>query len=266
MTTSEPGAAREFPAGRLSSFEDADDTPVHEASMLKGLLLPRMTPRSAPPAAPAVSGTPAPAVSGTPAAADPAVADPAGSDRQIPDGGGRSPDGGGDSRPGASSDAGHIGEGIRTTRPRRRPARPNTRPSRSPATVTGAMADAVTDEATPDPDRVRASNVHIPADFMPRLTKARSGRRLSNGEWVIAALEATHDRLGELIGAQPTGGSLFAPRATRAARSHDGPLTPFNVRLREADYAVIDELVAKFGAHSRGHLITVAFDAFLPNP
>lgn len=244
VTTPEPGAAREFPAGRLSSFEDADDAPVHEASMLKGLLPPRLAPRSAPQAAP-----------GAPASSDPVMTDPAGGGRQAPG------SGAGDTRPGTSSDAGHIGEGIRTTRPRKRPSR-SAPPSRSAAAATGAVSG----KATPDPDRVRASNVHIPADFMPRLAKARSGRRLSNGEWVIAALEATHDRLGELVGAQPTGGSLFAPRATRAARSHDGPLTPFNVRLREADYQVIDELVAKFGADSRGHLITVAFDAFLPHP
>ena len=252
VTTPEPGAAREFPAGRLSSFEDADDTPVHEAALLKGLLPPRLAPRSAPPAAPPAPGAPA---SGAPASSDPAVTDPASGGRQAPG------SAVGDTRPGTSSDAAHIGEGIRTARPRKRPSRPAS-PSRSTASTTGAVAG----EETPDPDRVRASNVHIPAEFMPRLAKARSGRRLSNGEWVIAALEATHDRLGELVGAQPTGGSLFAPRATRAARSHDGPLTPFNVRLREADYQVIDELVAKFGAHSRGHLITVAFDAFLPHP
>jgi len=134
-----------------------------------------------------------------------------------------------------------------------------------PATADEAGAEELdAEEADPAGNRLRASNVHIPASFMPRLSKARTDRRLSNGEWVIVALEATHDQLGGLIRPQPTGGSLFAPRATRAARTYDGPLTPFNIRLREADYAVIDQLVEQFGASSRGHLITVAFDAFLP--
>ncbi|WP_175484211.1 hypothetical protein [Modestobacter sp. DSM 44400] len=153
----------------------------------------------------------------------------------------------------------HIGDGIRTTRPPRKRAPRRQTPSETPE----ATGD---EELDPAGNKLRASNVHIPANFMPRLTKARSERRLSNGEWVIAALEATHDQLGSLIRAEPTGGSLFAPRATRAARTYDGPLTPFNIRLREADYTVIDELVVTFRASSRGHLITVAFDAFLPAP
>jgi hypothetical protein len=174
------------------------------------------------------------------------------------------------------TDIDRLGEGIRTARPSRRgtarrepaPQAPDEAvlaPAAVPSTADEAGVEELgAEEAGPTSNRLRASNVHIPASFMPRLSKARTGRRLSNGEWVIVALEATHDQLGDLIRPQPTGGSLFAPRATRAARTYDGPLTPFNIRLRQADFDVIDALVQQFGASSRGHLITVAFDAFLP--
>jgi len=254
MATTEPGAARQFPAGRLSDFEGAGDPGDQDSNFLKGLLPPRLTPRNRP--APAPAG---PDAGQAPAAAATALAGP-----QAPESGtveidqteqGSAESTGPATRTGASIE--HIGEGIRTTRsPRKRSPRPA--PAETPDEALGE------EEVDAAGSRLRASNVHIPASFMPRLAKARGGRRLSNGEWVIVALEATHGQLGELIRPQPTGGSLFAPRATRAARTYDGPLTPFNIRLREADYAVIDHLVEQFGASSRGHLITVAFDAFLP--
>ncbi|MCO7220831.1 hypothetical protein [Klenkia sp. PcliD-1-E] len=107
--------------------------------------------------------------------------------------------------------------------------------------------------------------MHIPASFMPRIEAARKKHGLSNGELVVAALESTIDELPGLIGAPAaTGGSLFAPRSPRVVRAHEGPLTPFNIRLREADYTVIDQVKDTVGANSRGHLITVAFDAYLP--
>jgi len=254
VATTEPGAARSFPAGRLSDFEGAGDPGDQDSNFLKGLLPPRLAPRSRPAPAPVEPDTdqaPAAAADASAARTAPEIgaAETAQPDQDAAAAVPALP------RPGASIE--HIGEGIRTARsPRRRGTRP------APAETPGEAAGE--EEVDVAGSKLRASNVHIPASFMPRLAKARGGRRLSNGEWVIVALEATHDQLGELIRPQPTGGSLFAPRATRAARTYDGPLTPFNIRLREADYAVIDALVEQFGASSRGHLITVAFDAFLP--
>ncbi|SDY76712.1 hypothetical protein SAMN05661080_04542 [Modestobacter sp. DSM 44400] len=264
MATSKPGAARAIPVGRLSDFEDAGDPDAQDSHFLKGLLTPRLAPRSRPAANPGTEpGEPVPPEARSDAAAADVVEDRApevDGDEAGPNSGGESgsvePASSGIS-PAASIE--HIGDGIRTTRPPRKRAPRRQTPSETPE----ATGD---EELDPAGNKLRASNVHIPANFMPRLTKARSERRLSNGEWVIAALEATHDQLGSLIRAEPTGGSLFAPRATRAARTYDGPLTPFNIRLREADYTVIDELVVTFRASSRGHLITVAFDAFLPAP
>ena len=50
------------------------------------------------------------------------------------------------------------------------------------------------------------------------------------------------------------------------SRLSDGPLTPLNVRLFEQDYVVIDELVARFGAFSRGDLISTALTAYFDRP
>lgn len=250
MATTEPGAARSFPAGRLSDFEGAGDPGDQDSNFLKGLLPPRLAPRSRPAPAPVEPDGDQVKAAAADALAGPRAPEIGTAETDQPDQDAAAPVPA-PTRPGGSIE--HIGEGIRTARtPRKRGTRP-------------APAEAAGEEEVDVPGtKLRASNVHIPASFMPRLAKARGGRRLSNGEWVIVALEATHDQLGELIRPQPTGGSLFAPRATRAARTYDGPLTPFNIRLRQADFDVIDALVQQFGASSRGHLITVAFDAFLP--
>ena len=262
VPTTEPGSARAFPAGRLSDFEDAGEPGDQDPRLLRGLLpaRPRPRPAAVPPAEPDADVAPETADQSTDQGLgqqdDVAPADTA-----------SSPTG---------TDIDRLGDSIRTAPPSRRgPGRRTPAPqapdeaAQAPAAVHATPDEAGAEEldgeeAGPAGNRLRASNVHIPASFMPRLAKARDGRRLSNGEWVIVALEATHEQLGDLIRPQPTGGSLFAPRATRAARTYDGPLTPFNIRLRAADFAVIDQLVEQFGASSRGHLITVAFDAFLP--
>ncbi|GGL84836.1 hypothetical protein [Modestobacter marinus] len=281
VPTSEPGAARAFPAGRLSDFEDAGESGAQDSRYLAGLLPPRLA-RSRPagvsvedPATPAPAAEPETPDEGSAAgAAEPDTA----TDEQSSDG---EPDVAQAAAATTSAAIDRLGADIRTTRsPHKRAGRRAGTPPAPAAAVTAPTAgDPAAELSTEAPgteepagekpgaadNKLRASNVHVPASFMPRLAKARTERKLSNGEWVIVALEATHDQLDGLIRPQPTGGSLFAPRATRAARTYDGPLTPYNIRLREADYAVIDQLVEKFGASSRGHLITVAFDAFLPD-
>lgn len=113
-------------------------------------------------------------------------------------------------------------------------------------------------------DKVRPSNVHIPVRLLEPLAQLCQRRGLSHGEAIIVALEETHPRLGELIRPAPTtGGSLFDSRRSRTTRTADGPLTPLNYRLREADYEVLDSLVEQTGASSRGHLITAALSAYL---
>lgn len=125
---------------------------------------------------------------------------------------------------------------------------------------------------TPEPGtkgpehRVRASNVHIPVALVTPIGQKKAAEGLSNGEIIISAIEATYAQLENLIDPAPTaGGSVFEPRRSHPSRASDGPLTPLNYRLREADFATLDRLVERFHASSRSHLISVALAAYF-NP
>lgn len=170
------------------------------------------------------------------------------------------------------------------TLPNRRPRRAATPPANghSSAPANSDIEVPAQGEAVPEPlarrgkaggrptptkgpkDRARASNVQIPVHVWKPLTELCQRSGLSHGEAIIAALEATHPRLQDLIRpAATTGGSLFSTRRARTARNTDGPLTLLHYRLREGDFEVLDNLVEQFGASSRGHLITVALTEYL---
>lgn len=115
-------------------------------------------------------------------------------------------------------------------------------------------------------NEIKSSSVHIPTALFEPLKAYRTAKGMSNGQVIIAAIEATYADLRELIHpATAGGGGLFAQRTTKGVRTTDGPLAPLNVRLFEEDYKVIDRLVGEFGAYSRGHLVTVALTEFLKN-
>jgi hypothetical protein len=220
------GVAHEFPAGRLSAFEDGDGTA--DVPDLSSILVRRARTNdteTADPADPASGDeTGALAPSTRVETAEPATPDE-------------------DSERTASSDTqragGQRGKSSRTSRSGRRDAKS------APA------------------NRIRPSSVHIPVVLLDKIheEKRRTGR--SNGEIIIQAIEVSVDRLAELVGPHgPTGGALFAARASRGARQADGPLTALNVRLYEQDYEIIDKLVEEHGAFSRGHLITTALTAY----
>lgn len=148
-------------------------------------------------------------------------------------------------------------------------AQVETAPER-PTRVKKAAAKKQAPAPTPDPgtkgpeSRVRPSNVHIPVALLEPIAQMKKTQGLSNGEIIISSIEGTYADLKDLIHPAPTaGGNLFASRRSRASRANDGPLTPLNYRLREADYATLDQLVDELGASSRGHLITVALTAYL---
>ena len=129
------------------------------------------------------------------------------------------------------------------------------RPTSPPSLASGGAAQGL---KGPE-DRVRPSNVHIPVALMGLLEAECKEKGLSHGELIIVAVERAHPRLRDLIHPTATaGGSLFASRRSRAARTTDGRLTPLNYRLRQSDFLTLDALVEEFGASSRGHLITVA--------
>lgn len=141
-------------------------------------------------------------------------------------------------------------------------------PGQDLAPTASAERDGPTPAASARRNRIKPSTVHVPARLMPAIRADRERTSRSNGELVIAAIEGAHPRLAELLGRrpEPTGGGLFASRASRGARLSDGDLTPLNVRLYEADWEVIDSLVAQFQAFSRGHLISTALLHFFDLP
>lgn len=166
---------------------------------------------------------------------------------------------------------------IATLLPRRIPARPTQTPT-VPAPSASAVAPTgpelvpdtntplVPDDTEPTPtqpgrqNRIRSSSMHIRSTLVERIIRERENTGRSNGNIIIAALEAVHTHLPDLLPqtAAPTGGSLFAARTTRTPRTETGPYSPLNVRLYEADFAVLDDLVRTSGARSRSHLVDIA--------
>lgn len=239
MADERDGAAREVPLNRLASFEDGDVEPVFS-------LPPR---RSA-----AVSATVAPAA-GTAVAPAPApvVPTPQPEDAAAEDAAARQPE---PETPQASPARQRPASKPRTAdrATRRSPAEPPT----TPAPLDDDDPDTVGPES-----RIRPSNVHIPIALLEPIAAKKAAEGLSNGEVIIQAIEANADRLKDLIHPVATsGGRLFASRRARSSRAAEGPLTPLNYRLREADYEVLDQLVEEYNASSRGHLITAALTAF----
>lgn len=145
--------------------------------------------------------------------------------------------------PSAATDppAGVVGEG-----PPRRRGRPQTRPASQ--TATGFT---------------RASNVQVPADLLAQIKARRAREGLTTGELIIAAIEATADRLPDLVATRPvTGGGLFSARVSHANRAAE-PLTSLNFRMRVEDFDVLDDLVTRFKATSRSQLVTAALSDYL---
>lgn len=213
MTTDNTGAARPIPAGRLASFEDADD----ELSI------------TLPPRRPRVPKTEPVALEAVPSLRVEAHEEPAPPAPRLP----------------------------------KRRSSSSTRGKAAPAREVEAATAEEAGEGEQGADAMRPSNVHIPVFLLDPIRQLCASKGLSHGEVIIIALEETHPRLRELVNPVTTaGGSLFAARRSRASRTADGPLTPLNYRLRESDYATLDQLADEFGASSRGHLITEALKGY----
>ncbi|MFA3899783.1 hypothetical protein ACKAMS_30595 [Rhodococcus sp. 5A-K4] len=109
----------------------------------------------------------------------------------------------------------------------------------------------------------KSSSVRVPARCYAKLEELRASTGMTNGQIFIVAIEATHDRLPELLypGGR-IGGGLFAARGIRAKTSRDDNETQVTYRLFHADFDVIDHLVAELGAKSRSHLIAAALTGY----
>lgn len=107
--------------------------------------------------------------------------------------------------------------------------------------------------------QTRPTNVMIPTSTFARVAKAREELAMSTGEIIVVAVEAQLKRLPGLLATPRTG--MFETRATRLPHRADEPERPLSYRLTGNDLATIDNLVDKYGARSRGHLIAVALNA-----
>lgn len=231
------GQAREFPAGRLAAGLAGDDDELG----LDQILRPRARPKKAA-AAPQEQSAPAGPEAGEKEPGDELTSrGHSHVDEESPLDSAVEPD--------ALSDA-LPPRGTRATPPAVTPPTRRGRGGRPPEIAAGP------------PEAIKASTVQIPVSLLPDIKTTREAQGLTNGEIIIEAIEGTHERLRDLIHPPTTGGTLFAARSTKSNRSVDGPLAPLNVRLRNADWEVIDRLVVDVDAFSRGHLITVCLKAY----
>ncbi|HEY5853252.1 MAG TPA: hypothetical protein VIW24_04145 [Aldersonia sp.] len=112
-------------------------------------------------------------------------------------------------------------------------------------------------------DSPRPSSVRLPKDILEQLAAARAATGMTNGDLFIVAIEHSAAKLETLLfpGGR-IGGELFAARGVRAKTSRDSDMSQATFRLRPEDFNVIDDLVRRFGARSRGHLLTAALQGF----
>ncbi len=221
MTAGEESTARPLPAGRLSGFEGDDDD--ERSAQLRTLLQ-----RSPTSTSPVPEPTPVPAADQVLAGAEPSRE--TSEVHPLP--------------PAAKGDASLRG-------PRTEPRRPRPRRERRPASgVTATTGGAAT----------RASTVWIPESLFEQIEAYVQRTQLSNGEVLIAALEAIDEqRLGERL--TRAGGGRFAARPSRA-RQETGPYKIWNFRMRPEDFDTYDDIVASVNAASRAQLATAALAAF----
>lgn len=122
-----------------------------------------------------------------------------------------------------------------------------------------------TAEASPA-NRKRTSNMLIDRDLNRRALALATRLGRSHGELLIMAVEAEHDTVKPGQGTTQIGGGLFAPRAAVAAKSTSDDATTgsevFTFRLREADFAVLDQLVEDRGFSNRKELVSACLKAY----
>lgn len=110
--------------------------------------------------------------------------------------------------------------------------------------------------------------VYLPVSLKDRLRDAARTSGATYTAIALDAIDATHDQLGELLGAsQPTDaprreGSLFGVQPVGQAHQDREARVQVSLRTRRRDVDVIDELAGRHGA-SRSALISAALTAHL---
>ncbi|GAA4909749.1 hypothetical protein GCM10025789_31280 [Tessaracoccus lubricantis] len=115
-------------------------------------------------------------------------------------------------------------------------------------------------------DLHRPSSANLPVALVAAIAKRRERTGMSAGDMIVAAIEQHMDQLPSLFG---TGEEQEAQHASGfSARPKKSPVVDeitklFPFRLTQPDFDYLDQLVDKFGARDRTHLIREALTQYI---
>jgi len=161
------------------------------------------------------------------------------------------------------------------------------------ATPAEAEAATVTASPTPTPTRSRAPRkpktpaarpagehelvvsglaIELPVEIDRRLAAYIAKTKKSHHTVLLDAVEATYDRLPDLIRTALGEDDEATPKVTLFNRAplvkprpvHSGEKVRRTLKVTASNRALLDELTERFGAPSRTFLIVTAYDAYLP--
>ncbi len=137
-------------------------------------------------------------------------------------------------------------------------ARPTTGGRRKPNRTAGATA-------VPADTPVRGVVVYLPVSLRERLRSRRAAEDVPFAEIVLDAVEATHERLGDLAAPPASTRSTLFVRSPRP--KHDAePNVQVYLRLNDQNLRVLDRLTQDHKAANRSALVAAALDAYLDKP
>jgi hypothetical protein len=108
--------------------------------------------------------------------------------------------------------------------------------------------------------------VYLPVSLRDRLRTAAGARGATYTTVVLEALDATHDKLDELLGGHRPNlrpGSLFSSEVGRSRPRSAEPHVQVSLRLTRSNLQVVDRLVSEHDAPNRSALVASAVAAYL---
>jgi len=136
---------------------------------------------------------------------------------------------------------------------------------RTEATASGPRRSTRTAPASADTAVPRLVILQLPNGIADQLRDNARSRGVTYKELTLDAVEATADRLADLLAAarpQARGTGLFAGERTSAQARPEGR-RQVSIKLTEGSITALDELAEKLGARSRSELVATALRAYL---
>lgn len=149
-------------------------------------------------------------------------------------------------------------------------SKPAPKKARKPRTTTSTNEP---DQATPASGGGAATgkshtvNVGLPESLNRRYLAYKDESNSSHPEILFDAIEATYERLPELLAARfgrPKEGPRLFARPNQAVNTTNESVKTYLVRVSEENFSVLEDLWRELGAPNRNALIVTAYDAFLP--